>query len=273
MVRENFSRFKNARIFIYISCGLLGLEIIKSIVQLFSIEALLQDKLGNLSGAGANNGIMGLLSLVSTILWIVNAVMFIQWFRRAYFNTHQLGTIRPKYSEGMAAGCWWIPIGNWFIPYQIVKDIAKGYNAHQEKRGSSNLIDTRKVGIWWFLYIGATVVALILVFATFWMVMGSVFNNMSSMRSYGGQPDMSFLADEMVGFLKMVVVISFVTNGLQIVAGLVLAKVMTNIAEVEEEVFENWQGDGGFQIEGSGVSSNNNPTDKPDFPVSGGDVV
>lgn len=69
---------------------------------------------------------VGAVAVVFLICYVLTAVYFIMWFRRAYFNLHKL-VKGLKYSEGWAAGAWFVPVFNLFGPYQIATDlIGKG---------------------------------------------------------------------------------------------------------------------------------------------------
>src|SRR5690606_7253497 len=93
--------------------------------------------------------IIGILYL---IVFIISAVIFIQWFRRAYYNLN----IRTNcnHSEGWAAGSWFVPIISLYRPYQIMKEMwyktsdlinstTYGYVANS----------TLVIGLWWTLCI------------------------------------------------------------------------------------------------------------------------
>jgi hypothetical protein len=82
-------------------------------------------------------------------VYIATIVLFIQWFRRAYYNLHQVGA-DPQFEEGWAAGAWFIPILNLFRPYHIMREI--WYKTQQYAQ-----IDPRAqaapVGWWWGLFL------------------------------------------------------------------------------------------------------------------------
>ena len=83
---------------------------------------------------------------------ILSIVFFIMWFRRAYYNLHMLPWHNARYTEGWAAGGWFVPIINLWWPYQIMMDIWRGtQNALRERLGEpqSGVI----VGWWWALHL------------------------------------------------------------------------------------------------------------------------
>ncbi len=80
--------------------------------------------------------------------------MFIQWFRRAYYNLHQKIN-HLSHSEGWAAGAWFVPILNLYRPYQIMKELyreTKNLLVTNEISISRNF-STGTLGWWWALWI------------------------------------------------------------------------------------------------------------------------
>lgn len=104
--------------------------------------------------------IVGIIALIQLGVYITCVVLFIMWFRRAYFNLHKLvPKSRLKYTEGMAAGAWFIPIFNLFGPYQIATDLFYESekllveNGLMEKQPKFHQIK----GWWWGLWIASGV--------------------------------------------------------------------------------------------------------------------
>jgi len=88
--------------------------------------------------------------------YIVSAVTFICWFRRAYYN---LGTITGStgYGEGWAAGAWFVPIANLFIPYNIMKELYEKTDEYlffeNNETYAENRLTTKYIGWWWGLWV------------------------------------------------------------------------------------------------------------------------
>ncbi len=94
------------------------------------------------------------IMLVTFIVNIISAVTFIQWFRRAYFNLHIL-VPNLTFTEGWAAGSWFVPMISFFRPYQIMVEL---YNKTIEKLEERKLIENQDFDIsflklWWALWI------------------------------------------------------------------------------------------------------------------------
>jgi len=121
-LRPNQERAKTAIILIYI---VLGIELIDCVSDYFQLRLLQRFQSGitvSVSEATANDMRVTILALIYMVAYITSAVMFIRWFRRAYFNLHQVARVLT-HSEGWAAGAWFVPIVNLFRPYQIMKEL------------------------------------------------------------------------------------------------------------------------------------------------------
>lgn len=101
--------------------------------------------------------------LVTTTYWstigayVLCAILFIMWFRRAYYNLHQLNPGYPSETEGWAAGAWFVPILNLFRPYNIMKEIWAGTLALAPNRVSQQY-PGGIISTWWILWIVLSVV-------------------------------------------------------------------------------------------------------------------
>ncbi len=101
----------------------------------------------------ANDLRVSLISLLYLIAYIISAVTFIQWFRRAYNNL--AARTRINHSEGWAAGGWFVPILCLFRPYQIMKELfEKTDKLIKNKDGLAVKTNQQTlIGVWWALWI------------------------------------------------------------------------------------------------------------------------
>ena len=154
LLRPNDRRAKNAITLIWI---ILTLEIISLISGYLQYDLLNTAANGgeiSIESANSNDNREQIIGIVYSIVYIISAVMFIQWFRRAYFNLHQI-TNTLKYKEGWAAGAWFVPVLSLFRPYQIMKDLfikTKEYLSVKNLDNNNNL-STEIIGWWWTLWI------------------------------------------------------------------------------------------------------------------------
>ncbi len=96
-----------------------------------------------------------LVGLATAVVNLSLIIYFIQWFRRAYFNLHMLH--HPViFTEGWAAGGWFVPLANFFIPFRIMREIwqytqltyAGSVQSKVYQRGDVLLV------IWWLAFWG-----------------------------------------------------------------------------------------------------------------------
>jgi hypothetical protein len=154
-IRKNDQRARLTIIVFWIFLGTSTLFAISSFLQ----YQLLQN-IGNYSQEQLemNDLRHGGIAILHLIVFITLAVVFIQWFRRAYFNLHQTEEFSLKYTEGWAAGAWFVPFLNLVRPYEIMAEIwektqvvdsdTEGWdNSSKEKEGK------QLVGWWWALFL------------------------------------------------------------------------------------------------------------------------
>lgn len=104
--------------------------------------------------ATVNDIFARMIAVISFLASIVAIITFIQWFRRAYYNLH-LKVKHLSFSEGWAAGCWFVPIINLFRPFQIMKELFVETDLFLFKRNTEirAKLATPIIGWWWALWI------------------------------------------------------------------------------------------------------------------------
>lgn len=101
--------------------------------------------------------ILGLLNIAGIIIYVLAIVFFLSWFRRAYYNLHQFA---PKltYTDGWAAGSWFVPLFNFIGPIQIAVELFREStkvllaNGKRVDRSTNRLILT----LWWTSWVLGT---------------------------------------------------------------------------------------------------------------------
>lgn len=101
--------------------------------------------------AEENNIRQGLFALFSLIIFIICAIFFILWFRRAYHNLHKAGVKDLQFSEGWAARSWFVPFMNLVRPYRIMEEIWD--ETQRVATGNYKTKDGSFIGIWWASWI------------------------------------------------------------------------------------------------------------------------
>lgn len=152
-IRENAQRAKIAMGALAI-CLLLSVGVIISDIAEYNFVN--RAVLGNISeGEAEANDQRQLIigwSLIFTML--LTAIAFIMWMRRAYFNLHIYSREHARFSEGWAAGGWFVPFLNWVRPIQIINDIWDGLQA---KMGNTNAVSRGVIPIWWMFWVLMTI--------------------------------------------------------------------------------------------------------------------
>lgn len=153
-LRPNEQRAKNAITLIWI---VLALEIISLISGYFQYELLENVANGaeiSTETANANDTREQIIGILYMIAMIISSVTFIQWFRRAYYNLH-LKVNYLSYSEGWAAGSWFVPIISLYRPFQIMKELYKETKELLRKKeiNFNQNFTTNFLGLWWTLWI------------------------------------------------------------------------------------------------------------------------
>jgi hypothetical protein len=160
---------------------------------------------------------------LNSIVGLFKAIVFIQWFRRAYFNSHQLGVGNCRYGEGMAAGAWFIPFAFWIIPWQIMLDLWNNaiLNSGLSTEEREKLASAKgKINLWGIIYLLQGLI-----------VLGSVVS--VNMMHYTSRDDLLTFNG-----LFNLDIINVVTNSLNIIAGLTLIYLIKTYKEIGPKLVE-----------------------------------
>jgi hypothetical protein len=104
--------------------------------------------------------LLGMAAIALAALLVATTVVFIVWTWRSAKNNEVLGRVQPRHTSGWAIGGWLIPIGNLWIPVQIMQDLWEGSDPEVQGRyrvqgfGRSPLISW-----WWGLFLASRVLA------------------------------------------------------------------------------------------------------------------
>lgn len=153
-LKPNGQRAKNAITLIWI---VLGLEIVLFISGYFQYDLLQTVANGgdiSMEVANSNDTREQFVGIIYMIVFLISAVTFIQWFRRAYFNLH-IKVNHLSHSEGWAAGSWFVPIVNLYRPFQIMKELYRKTKELLTKNGMtvSETFNTNSLALWWAIWI------------------------------------------------------------------------------------------------------------------------
>lgn len=102
----------------------------------------------------AANRLLGIAALAFVALLVATTIVFIVWMWRSAKNNELLGRIRPRHTAGWSIGGWFIPIGNLFIPLQVMLDLWQGSDpAAGNYRDPRGLRRSSLLGWWWGLFL------------------------------------------------------------------------------------------------------------------------
>lgn len=93
------------------------------------------------------------IGIISVIIYIIAAITFIMWFRRAYYNL-KLCIKTTAYDDSWAAGAWFVPFINLVRPISIMRELYENTHRFLLKRNINNpKLNTKFLGWWWALWI------------------------------------------------------------------------------------------------------------------------
>jgi len=102
----------------------------------------------------AANRLLGVSALVFLGLVVATSIVFIFWMWRSAKNNELLGRVRPRHTSGWSIGGWFIPLGNLWIPVQVMHDLWQGSDpAVGNYRDWRGLPRSPLVGWWWGLFL------------------------------------------------------------------------------------------------------------------------
>jgi hypothetical protein len=153
ILKPNGQRAKNAIILIWIILVLDVLSLISGYFQYDLLSTVANGGFISPVQATLNDLREQIIAILYLLASIVSAIMFIQWFRRAYFNLH-LHVDYLLHPEGWAAGSWFVPIVSFYRPYQIMKELYEESIELLEKRGIHiPNISMNYISVWWAFWI------------------------------------------------------------------------------------------------------------------------
>lgn len=153
-LKPNEQRSKNAIILIWIALAMNIISLISSYFQYVLLQTAANGGEISIENVTSNDNREQAIGIIQLIVFVVSAITFIQWFRRAYFNLH-LRVNHLSQSEGWAAGCWFVPIINLFRPYQIMKELFQATHFFLKRNdvNTSEHFSMPSLSLWWTFWI------------------------------------------------------------------------------------------------------------------------
>lgn len=159
-IRYNGQRAQYAKIMVLVVTGLGLLGAASGYMQYTLLDRMAMGSSYSMAEADRNDQREMVIAVLHAVAWIISAVTFIMWFRRAYYNMHERDAM-VSYSEGWAAGAWFVPVLNLFRPVQIMSELhreAKRILTEKEHPLAAKF-STVLIPVWWSLHILHSVVS------------------------------------------------------------------------------------------------------------------
>ncbi|MDR1792240.1 MAG: DUF4328 domain-containing protein [Bacteroidales bacterium] len=153
-LRKNELRARNAILLIGIVLALEIVSIVSNLIQYDLLQSIANGYYISEEVATANDTREQIIGVVYLIVYYISFITFIKWFRRAYYNLHQK-IDNLSYSEGWAAGSWFVPIIHLYRPYKIMKELYVKTKEFLQSKNEEEKVSytTSYLGWWWALWI------------------------------------------------------------------------------------------------------------------------
>jgi hypothetical protein len=131
---------------LWIFLGISVLSLISDFMQL----NLLGSGTFSIEQAEFNDARQRIIGILYIVAFIVVGFVFLKWIYRVNSNCHGFGAQGMKFSAGWSIGYYFIPIANWYRPYQAMKEIWKvSTNPINWENGNGSPL----LGWWWTLWL------------------------------------------------------------------------------------------------------------------------
>jgi len=221
MLKDNSKRAENLIIVFWIVIGALVLGLVPGFNEIILLDKLNNDMFVDDSTLDSSDSIQFIVGIVQTILLIISAVFFLNWFRRAYGNLNRLH-IKTEYEEQMAGWYFVIPILSFFRPYQIMVEIWQKTQSYLTAIKANYLENNHSfvIGLWWALFIIQNFIGHYLIRAAF---------------------DDGTLDDYIMSSQAMII-----SDVMQIIEGLFVIYIVKSISKMETDVAQHVKRNGGI---------------------------
>lgn len=182
-ILDNQGRATATVVLLFVAMALAAVSSLFGILQLFLLSAVDNGVRLPETLVSVHLALFGLVETFQSLIYLITAVPFIMWFRRAYENLSRLGVRRLEHSPGWAVGAWFVPVMSLFYPYEMGGEIwsesarlgSGGFNGSEGGlfgAGRSSATD-RTVGLWWLCFLAMNFLTM------FGAIVGKAANGMS----------------------------------------------------------------------------------------------
>jgi hypothetical protein len=172
----------------------------------------------------SNDSRVIMIGVIQALIFLITAVTFLIWIYQAHRNLPATGAQNLEYSPGWAVGGFFVPFLNIVRPFQVMREIWKASEPDQEVAGGDywkNSDTTPALGFWWFVWVGAGLMAVI---------------SAAMMRTVESANRFSQLSlAEMVNRLSTATLLRIVSEILSIIAAVLVILLIKGITARQEE--------------------------------------
>jgi len=149
--RDSGTLTRSLKLFLYLSIALGALSFVSALLELSLLTGTLAP------GEIASNDLgQQIIASLRGVIFLVLLVLFCMWTYRANYNARQLGAPDMQFSPGWAVGWYFIPIANFWKPYQAMREIwqASANPAHWQQQPRGSILP-----LWWTLLLLSNVIS------------------------------------------------------------------------------------------------------------------
>jgi hypothetical protein len=160
VIMENLGLYRSAS---SLKSGVVGLSIalivftaISALLTFISFMAFNESGGTKVKVITDNLEMQGGLGMFTGIISLVSIILYLCWFWKSYNNLYAFGIEKLRYTPQFAIGSYFIPIVNFWAPYQSMKELWLGSlpqptGASDEAAfGDPDANSAKIVGLWWF---------------------------------------------------------------------------------------------------------------------------
>jgi hypothetical protein len=100
--------------------------------------------------AGQSYDLYIAFSYLAILCILATNIIFLIWVFRANKNCRKLGAAGMRFTPGWAVGDWFLPLFNFFRPYQIMSEIWRASHSPSDWKTQPGSLLVR---VWWFLFL------------------------------------------------------------------------------------------------------------------------
>ncbi len=160
VLKDNSKRAKNIVYILLVICVVNLVALVSDYYQIELLEPMLLGESITESEAEANDLRQTIIGLLQAAMQICSAILFIMWFRRAYWNLNKIQGY-TEHDESMASFSFLIPFVSLYRPFKIAKEIASGLKQTIKNLNLNYKPATEAwiLALWWGLFLTTNIVA------------------------------------------------------------------------------------------------------------------